>query len=131
MNINKDKARLVSMFINKKDFENFKEKAKKIGISQSAFLRELVLNTNYIENRELFKEFLDTNKLLLDNMQRIGNNINQIAYHLNMNISQSDEEILVTMQSLRNLLNEYKDFVMNSKYPKLFKKRKFKGNSNE
>lgn len=123
------------VYLNKKDKQIFKNnlenKAKKIGISNSAYLKELILNIDYIENRELFKEFLDTNKLLLDNMQRIGNNINQIAYHLNMNISQSDEEILVTMQSLRNLLNEYKDFVMNSKYPKLFKKRKFKGNSNE
>lgn len=123
------------VYLNKKDKQIFKNnlenKAKKIGISNSAYLKELILNIDYIENRELFKEFLDTNKLLLDNMQRIGNNINQIAYHLNMNISQSDEEILVTMQSLRNLLNEYKDFVINSKYPKLFKKRKFKGNSNE
>lgn len=123
------------VYLNKKDKQIFKNnlenKAKKIGISNSAYLKELILNIDYIENRELFKEFLDTNKLLLDNMQRIGNNINQIAYHLNMNISQSDEEILVTMQSLRNLLNEYKNFVINSKYPKLFKKRKFKGNSNE
>lgn len=126
MNINKDKARLVSMFINKKDFENFKEKAKNIGISQSAFLRELVLNTNYIEHRKLFEEFLDTNKLLLENMRYIGNNINQIASALHMNIAQSDESIVKEIRELQKLLNEYRDFVMNSKYPKLFKKRKFK-----
>lgn len=125
MNINKDKARLVSMFINKKDFEIFKKKAKKAGIPHSTYLRELVLNIEYIENRTLFEEFLNTNKLLLENMQRIGNNINQIAHYLNMSINQSDREILATMQSLRELLNEYKSFMATSKYPKLLKKRKF------
>lgn len=126
MNINKNKARLVSMFINKKDFENFKKKAKQANISQSAYLRELVLNANYIEHRKLFDEFLNINKLLLENINRIGNNINQIAYYLNSNINQSDKEILAIMQSLHKLLDEYKSFMNTSKFPKLTKKRKFK-----
>lgn len=118
------------VYLNKKDKQIFKDnlenKAKKIGISNSAYLKELILNIDYIENRELFSEFLDTNKLLLENMRYIGNNINQIASALHMNIAQSDESIVKEIRELQKLLNEYKDFVMNSKYPKLFKKRKFK-----
>lgn len=102
------------------------QKAQKLNISQSAYLREIILNIKYIEHRDLFSEFLDTNKLLLENMRYIGNNINQIASALHMNIAQSDESIVKEIRELQKLLNEYKDFVMNSKYPKLFKKRKFK-----
>lgn len=102
-----------------------RKKAESLNTTQSAFIKEVILNLDYIENKELFEEFLTTNKLLLENLHRIGSNLNQIAHALNMDITQSNSEILVVFQSLQELLKEYKSFMMSSKYPKLLKKRKF------
>lgn len=102
-----------------------RKKAESLNTTQSAFIKEVILNLDYIENKELFEEFLTTNKLLLENLHRIGSNLNQIAHALNMDITQSNSEILAVFQSLQELLKEYKSFMMSSKYPKLLKKRKF------
>lgn len=106
--------------------EILRKKAESLNTTQSAFIKEVILNLDYIENKELFEEFLMTNKLLLENLHRIGSNLNQIAYALNMDITQSNVEIKVVLESLKELLKEYKSFMINSKYPKLLKKRKFK-----
>ena len=105
--------------------EILRKKAESLNTTQSAFIKEVILNLDYIENKELFEEFLMTNKLLLENLHRIGSNLNQIAHALNMDITQSNSEILAVFQSLQELLKEYKSFMMSSKYPKLLKKRKF------
>lgn len=105
--------------------EILRKKAENLNTTQSAFIKEVILNLDYIENKELFEEFLTTNKLLLENLHRIGSNLNQIAHALNMDITQSNSEILAVFQSLQELLKEYKSFMMSSKYPKLLKKRKF------
>lgn len=105
--------------------EILRKKAESLNTTQSAFIKEVILNLDYIENKELFEEFLTTNKLLLENLHRIGSNLNQIAHALNMDITQSNNEILAVFQSLQELLKEYKSFMMSSKYPKLLKKRKF------
>lgn len=105
--------------------EILRKKAESLNTTQSAFIKEVILNLDYIENKELFEEFLTTNKLLLENLHRIGSNLNQIAHALNMDITQSNSEILAVFQSLQELLKEYKSFMMSSKYPKLLKKRKF------
>lgn len=105
--------------------EILRKKAENLNTTQSAFIKEVILNLDYIENKELFEEFLNTNKLLLENLHRIGSNLNQIAHALNMDITQSNSEILAVFQSLQELLKEYKSFMMSSKYPKLLKKRKF------
>ena len=117
------------VYLSPKDEEIFKQnlenKAKKAGVSHSTYLRDLILNLDYIEQRALFEDLLNTNKLLLENIHRIGSNINQIAYALNINVSQSDESIAFEMRELKKLLQEYKDFFTTSKFPKLLKKRKF------
>lgn len=115
----------IYMYLNEKEKSILKTKCKKLNISQSSYVREVILNLDYIENKQLLKEFLNTNKLLLENLHRIGSNINQIAYALNINVSQSDESIAFEMRELKKLLQEYKDFMMTSKFPKLLKKRKF------
>ena len=105
--------------------EILRKKAESLNTTQSAFIKEVILNLDYIKNKELFEELLTTNKLLLENLHRIGSNLNQIAHALNMDITQSNSEILAVFQSLQELLKEYKSFMMSSKYPKLLKKRKF------
>lgn len=113
------------IYLNKQEKDIIKAKCEKLDISQSSYAREIILNLDYIENKELFEEFLTTNKLLLENLHRIGSNLNQIAHALNMDITQSNVEIKMVLESLKELLKEYKSFMMNSKYPKLLKKRKF------
>ena len=115
----------ISFYIHQKEYQHLQEKLANIDMSVSSYIRELILNTDYIKCREEFAELLEGNRMLLENMQRIGANINQIARALNMNIKQSDDEILIVMNSLKKLLNDYKNFVLTSKKPKLLGKRKF------
>ena len=102
------------IYLNEQEKDIIKAKCEKLDISQSSYAREIILNLDYIENKELFEE-----------LHRIGSNLNQIAHALNMDITQSNSEILAVFQSLQELLKEYKSFMMSSKYPKLLKKRKF------
>lgn len=119
------KRNMYCVYLTKKEQKELDQKAQEVNLAKSAYIRELVLNTNYIKDRALFEELLNTNKLLLENIHRIGSNINQIAYALNINVSQSDESIAFEMRELKKLLQEYKDFFATSKFPKLLKKRKF------
>ena len=119
------KRNMYCVYLTKKEQKELDQKAQEVNLAKSAYIRELVLNINYIKDRALFEELLNTNKLLLENLHRIGSNINQIAYALNINVSQSDESIAFEMRELKKLLQEYKDFFTTSKFPKLLKKRKF------
>lgn len=122
----RENEKITSFYMNKNEYQILKAKIEKTGISQSSYIRELILNVDYIEHRTDFIDYLEANKMILENIQRIGSNINQIARALNMDIKQSEREIAITMQSLLEILNDYKQFILTSRRPKLIGKRKFK-----
>lgn len=64
--------------LGKQDMEVLRIKAAEQGMNQSAYLRRLI-QSRPIDNPEI-KELL---KNLLYEVNRIGNNINQIAHHMN------------------------------------------------
>lgn len=112
------------IYINENEQKLLNQKANELGLTKSAYIRELILNVDYIEQRANFEEFLKTNKLLLDNAQKIGNNINQIAHALNLKFRVSDDSVVKVANEVISVINDYKSFIYTHIKPKLLKKRK-------
>ncbi|KGI55665.1 plasmid mobilization protein [Campylobacter sp. MIT 97-5078] len=114
----------VSIFLKEEEKVLLNEKTKKIGISKSAYIRELILNIDYIKEREKLELLFHTNETLLYELNKIGTNINQIAYSLNSNIYKDPNNIKKEMDQLKNLLKEHKDFVKKNLNFKLLRENK-------
>lgn len=101
-----------------------REATSKLGIPVSTYIRELILNIDYIKEREKLELLYYTNEELLNALNHIGNNINQIAYQLNTGIIKDAQSIKNEFKSLRELLKEHKIIVKNNLQFKLLKKSK-------
>lgn len=84
------------VYIKKEDDEKFKEKVKRLGLSQSNFLRLL------INKKDIYTNLIMT--LRVEN-SRMGNNLNQIARHLNT-YNQVDESIKFELELIRKNQDE-------------------------
>ena len=95
------------------EVEILENKAKIQGLSKTEYIREIIL---YSEIKDTKRNILsDENfKKLLYEINRIGNNINQIAYNSNLIKSTGREEIKNLKEQYENLLQLYTDtFVFN------------------
>ena len=95
------------------EVEILENKAKIQGLSKTEYIREIIL---YSEIKDIKRNILsDENfKKLLYEINRIGNNINQIAYNSNLIKSTGREEIKNLKEQYENLLQLYTDtFVFN------------------
>ncbi|TQR56270.1 plasmid mobilization protein [Campylobacter troglodytis] len=103
----------ITIYMHKNEYDILENNVKKMKISKSSYIRELILNTNYLNDRNNFILYLENNKLLLENIYRIGSNINQIAHYLNMGINIKNKDIDERLQELETLLKDYKNFFIN------------------
>lgn len=83
-------------------------KAKEQGLSKTEYIREIIL---YSEIKENNRKVLSDEKFtkLLYEINRIGNNINQIAYNSNLVKSTGKEEIESLKKQYDSLLQLYTD----------------------
>ncbi|WP_416825910.1 hypothetical protein [Helicobacter ganmani] len=109
-------------YLSQNSYEMLNSLAKKEHKSKSAMLRILILAKNY-EN--VLQELQKSNEILTEMLYQIskyGSNLNQIAYHLNIDVSttkQASETIIPLMNEVKELLNHNKKAIEN-----LLKKRK-------
>ena len=82
--------------------------SKQTGLSKSALLRHLIKSSKYLEMANKLEKHNNLINEFLAEIHRIGNNINQIAYHLNIDITKH-EESKESLAELLPLLKEYKD----------------------
>lgn len=113
----------ISLYLNANEKVLLKTRAEKAGITQSAYLRELLLNEQYLKQKDVLELLTYINKELLKHLEKIGNNINQIAYVLNSGIAKSPKDILNEINELKTLLKEHKQIILNQNKVKIFKKR--------
>ena len=86
--------------------------SKQTGLSKSALLRHLIKSSKYLEMASKREKHNNLINEFLAEIHRIGNNINQIAYHLNIDITkheESQESIKKELAELLPLLKEYKN----------------------
>lgn len=110
-----------NLYLNKKEKELLAQKALAFNLSQSAFLREIINNFDYLKDRENFKEYILINKELLKYFRAISNNINQIAYQLNARMYKDPKIVLKEIETLKIILKKYKENSLRLLQPKLLK----------
>lgn len=114
----------VAIFLRDDEKVFLKERAKELGIPMSAYVRELILNIDYIKEKPKLELLYHINEELMKHLNRIGNNINQIAYALNSGISKDAGSIQKEFKDLKELLKEHKTILKQSIQFKLLKESK-------
>lgn len=100
------------IFLNNEDITIINNLQSKTGLSKSALFRHLIRTSKYLSLAGKLKKHNNLINEFLAEIHRIGNNINQIAYHLNIDITkqeESQESIKKELAELLPLLKEYKD----------------------
>lgn len=108
------------IFLTQKDKTRLEELSKKRKESKSAIIRKLISIEKYAQTLNQIELNNKINKEFLFQLIRIGANINQIAYHLNIDITFS-KEASIKFQEI------YNDFLQNIKnYEKQLNKKTIK-----
>lgn len=101
-----------NMYFDKEEYQIMQNLSKQTGLSKSALLRHLIRSSKYLEMANKLEKHNNLINEFLAEIHRIGNNINQIAYHLNIDITkheESKESLKKELAELLPLLKEYKD----------------------
>ena len=128
----KEKGTRVGFYLNQDDQRMLQSLKNRKGITKNAVIREMI-KESYLKEDESKESkqiayLIMLNKTFIDNIHRIGSNINQSAYHLNANKEQNSqiESIIANMSEIKNILTEYKEILKKDKIYNLFKKSKYK-----
>ena len=100
------------IYFSKEEIAILTNLSKQTGLSKSALLRHLIRSSKYLEMANKLEKHNNLINEFLAEIHRIGNNINQIAYHLNIDITkheESKESLKKELAELLPLLKEYKD----------------------
>ena len=100
------------MYFDKEESQIMQNLSKQTGLSKSALLRHLLRSSKYLEIANKLEKHNNLINEFLAEIHRIGNNINQIAYHLNIDITkheESQESLKKELAELLPLLKEYRN----------------------
>ena len=101
-----------NMYFDKEEYQIMQNLSKQTGLSKSALLRHLLRSSKYLDMANKLEKHNNLINEFLAEIHRIGNNINQIAYHLNIDITkheESQESIKKELAELLPLLKEYRN----------------------
>ena len=92
-------------FLSEQEAEIFEQKCKQLGISKSEFIRNCILYGSTVKKTMFSDEKADR---IIYEMNRIGNNINQIAHFVNMEHTVAPDDF----ERIRKLVNALNDLLM-------------------
>ena len=101
-----------NIYFGEEEYQILNNLSKQTGLSKSALLRHLLKSSKYLEMANKLEKHNNLINEFLAEIHRIGNNINQIAYHLNIDITkheESQESIKKELAELLPLLKEYRN----------------------
>lgn len=101
-----------NIYFGEEEYQILSNLSKQTGLTKSALLRHLIKSSKYLEIANKLEKHNNLINEFLAEIHRIGNNINQIAYHLNIDITkheESKESLKKELAELLPLLKEYKD----------------------
>ena len=113
----------ISLFLNEEEKRLLNDNSKKAGITKSAYVREMINNKKYLEERNLLKAFLLEIDELKTELNKIGTNINQIAFALNAQVIPSENTIQKEINELKEILTECKVTISNLPKAKISKRK--------
>jgi len=102
------RTRKLSLTLYDQEFDILEQKAFDANTNKTDFIRKILLYGSASERSNFSKE--DTKQICYE-LNRIGNNINQLAYQANVrgNVNKNDFEVL--RNEFQNLLAAFDDFV--------------------
>lgn len=103
---NRGRSKAVYVRLYAEEWDILERKAKIVGKSKSDFLRDIIL-LGEVREKPVWQD--ENFKRLLYEINRIGNNINQIAYNSNLKKSTGREEIYSLREQYESLLSLYED----------------------
>lgn len=89
------------------ELEVMKLKCEELSLSQSEYFRQIILFGQIVESKKLDKIEIDKIQNLMYELNRIGNNINQIAFKVNAKNDILSNDIL----EVKEQLNFISDFI--------------------
>lgn len=95
-----EKSKRITIRLGEESYRSLLKKAESVGLRPSAFLRELLDNSTVIPCKNSAPPLP-----LLRELNAIGNNLNQIARHLNFG-NRVDTAVLTTLSDIEERLEE-------------------------
>lgn len=98
------------IYLNQYDKEKLNEICKSQKINKSSLFRKLIFSEKYIKGLEEIENYNKINKELLYQIKRCGANLNQIAYHFNIDINEEEktkDKITQIFEDFSKLLKDY------------------------
>ncbi|EIS3262274.1 plasmid mobilization relaxosome protein MobC [Campylobacter coli] len=106
----------IRVYLNEYEQRQLKKLSIKRNESQSAVIRKLISVEKYAKTLEILEKNNEINVEYLYHIAQCGNNLNQIAYHLNIGIespSQTQNRLPKLIEELAQILNEHKEQIKN------------------
>ncbi|EPN5620284.1 plasmid mobilization relaxosome protein MobC [Campylobacter jejuni] len=106
----------IRVYLNEYEQKQLKKLSIKRNESQSAVIRKLISIEKYAKTLEILEKNNEINVEYLYHIAQCGNNLNQIAYHLNIGIespSQTQNRLPKLIEELSQILNEHKEHIKN------------------
>ncbi|MGI7815847.1 plasmid mobilization relaxosome protein MobC [Campylobacter coli] len=132
----------IRVYLNEYEQRQLKKLSIKRNESQSAVIRKLISVEKYAKTLEILEKNNEINVEYLYHIAQCGNNLNQIAYHLNIGIespSQTQNRLPKLIEELSQILNEHKEHIkskaiktnINKKIKRLSPDENFIGEENQ
>ncbi|EEC1756464.1 plasmid mobilization relaxosome protein MobC [Campylobacter coli] len=106
----------IRVYLNEYEQKQLKKLSIKRNESQSAVIRKLISIEKYAKTLEILEKNNEINVEYLYHIAQCGNNLNQIAYHLNIGIespSQTQNRLPKLIEELGQILSEHKEQIKN------------------
>lgn len=106
----------IRVYLNEYEQRQLKKLSIKRNESQSAVIRKLISVEKYAKTLEILEKNNEINVEYLYHIAQCGNNLNQIAYHLNIGIespSQTQNRLPKLIEELSQILSEHKEHIKN------------------
>lgn len=101
------RTKLFQIRLYEEEMQILNDKAKEFSMSKTEFVRNCILFGGVYSPEKMDKEDL---KKFLYELNRIGNNINQIAYNTNAKKSTDKEDMISLIQEFKEFQKLYKKF---------------------
>lgn len=131
------KKKRFHIYLNQFDNKKLTELSNKRKETKSAIIRKLIHIEKYAKTLEQIEINNHINSEFLYQIAKLGNNINQIAYHLNIDITSHDkakDNLIEILTDFKNVLNMHKEKIQKNKIYKdtiLNSYQTIRSNSNE
>lgn len=106
------RKRKVYLRLFEEEFQILEDQCERFSMSKSEFLRNCILYGGVYSPERMEPEDL---KNFLYELNRIGNNINQIAYNANSKKSTDREDMIALTNAFKEFQNLYKEFAYETK----------------